>query len=187
VVEQLGALEHVRVLRIHTRVPFVDPERVSEELLTAIQAFPRVTYAALHVNHADEFTPEAMAAITRLRKRGVILLSQSVLLRGVNDTAAALSALFRRCVEEGIKPYYLHHPDLAPGTAHFRSSIAEGQRLMQELRGNTSGICLPHYVLDIPGGFGKVPIGPQYLHCVGERYCVSDPAGVEHQYPPSAD
>ena len=111
------------------------------------------------------------------------LLSQSVLLRGVNDDAAVLESLFRSLVAMRIKPYYLHHPDLARGTGHFRGDIADGQRLMRELRRRASGLCQPTYVLDIPGGHGKVPIGPGYLSPDGEGgQRVEDPAGVLHVY-----
>jgi lysine 2,3-aminomutase len=104
-----------------------------------------------------------------------------VLLRGVNDDAATLAALMRAFVECRVKPYYLHHPDLAPGTSHFRLSIAEGQALMRQLRGRVSGLAQPTYVLDIPGGHGKVPIGPGYLHADGGQ--VADPQGEPHDYP----
>ena len=111
---------------------------------------------------------------------GIPLLSQTVLLRGVNDDVETLGALMRAFVETRIKPYYLHHPDLAPGTAHLRVSLEDGQALMRALRGRWSGLCQPTYVLDIPGGHGKVPVGPGYLS-VGE---VEDPNGGRHAYPP---
>ena len=108
------------------------------------------------------------------------MVSQTVLLRGVNDDVETLGALMRAFVEARVKPYYLHHPDLAPGTSHFRVSIPEGQALMRALRGRWSGLCQPTYVLDIPGGHGKVPVGPGYL-ADGE---VEDPSGGWHRYPP---
>ena len=113
----------------------------------------------MHANHPRELTPEARAACRRLTERGVLLVSQTVLLKGVNDDVEVLDALMRAFVEARIKPYYLHHGDLAPGTAHWRTSIAAGQALMQALRGRLSGLALPTYVLDIPGGYGKVPMG----------------------------
>jgi lysine 2,3-aminomutase len=120
---------------------------------------------------------------------GIPMLSQSVLLRGVNDDEAALEMLLRTLVECRIKPYYLHHGDLAPGTSHLRTTIDDGQKLMRGLRGRLSGIAQPTYVLDIPGGAGKVPIGPAYLRtCGGESaYRVEDPTGRLHSYPPHAD
>ena len=119
------------------------------------------------------------------------MVSQSVLLRGVNDDAATLEALMRAFVECRIKPYYLHHGDLAPGTAHLRTTLEEGQKLMQALRGRVSGLCQPDYVLDIPGGHGKAPVGPQYLsrrrEGAEQRYRVTDYCGDVHLYPPASD
>jgi lysine 2,3-aminomutase len=153
--ERLAAIEHVKVLRWHTRVPVVDPERVSDEFVRALKTKQATVYVALHSNHAREFTPAAKAAIARIVDAGIPMLSQSVLLKGVNDSVEALGQLMRAFVENRIKPYYLHHADLAPGTAHFRTTIAEGQSLMRELRRQVSGIALPSYVLDIPGGHAK--------------------------------
>ena len=136
---------------------------------------------ALHANHPRELTDAARAACARLVDAGMPLLSQTVLLKGVNDDAETLAALMRAFVEARVKPYYLHHLDAAPGTGHFRVSIAEGQRLMRSLRGRLSGLAQPTYVLDIPGGHGKVPIGPDYLSADGDA--VTDPSGVTHDYP----
>jgi lysine 2,3-aminomutase len=108
-----------------------------------------------------------------------------VLLKGVNDDASALEALFRKLVQHKVRPYYLHHPDLAPGTSHFRVPIETGQALMRSLRGRLSGLCLPTYVLDIPGGFGKVPIGPAYVgaRCAEGSREILDNGGNRHRYP----
>src|SRR6185295_4379545 len=103
------------------------------------------------------------AALARLSDAGIALLSQTVLLKGVNDNAGVMEELMRAFAANRIKPYYLHHGDLAPGTAHFRTSIAEGQAIMRALRGRLSGIAQPTYVVDLPGGHGKVPVGPSYL------------------------
>jgi lysine 2,3-aminomutase len=178
--ERLAAIPHVKVLRFHTRVPAVAPERVTDDLVAALKRFERAVYVALHANHASELTPQARAACAKLVDAGIPMLGQTVLLKGVNDTPAALEALFRAMVETRIKPYYLHHADLAPGTSHLRTGIAEGQALMRDLRGRLSGVAQPTYVLDIPGGHGKVPVGPCYLHG-GE---VEDPGGERHTYPP---
>jgi lysine 2,3-aminomutase len=120
-----------------------------------------------------------------LSRAGIPLLSQTVLLRGVNDNLAVLEALFRGLVAMRVKPYYLHHADLARGTGHFRSGIATGQRLMRSLRGRVSGLCQPTYVLDIPGGYGKVPIAPCAVTPDGSSggWVVEDGAGVQHAYP----
>ena len=177
---RLAAVPHVKVARFHTRVPAVDPERVTAELVEALKVPGKTTWVALHANHADEFTPQARAACARIIEAGIPMISQTVLLAGVNDDPAALEALMRAFVEARIKPYYLHHMDLAPGTAHFRTTVEAGQALMRDLRGRVSGLCQPTYVLDIPGGHGKAPVGPCYWH--GDA--VEDPEGVLHSYPP---
>jgi lysine 2,3-aminomutase len=174
------AVPHVKIVRFHTRVPAVDPARITPALVAALKASSKTVYVALHANHARELTPAARAACARLVDTGIPMLGQTVLLKGVNDDPATLIALLRAMVEARIKPYYLHHADLAPGTGHFRTTIAEGQALMSALRGEVSGLCQPTYVLDIPGGHGKVPVGPGYLHG-GE---VEDPRGGRHAYPP---
>lgn len=162
VVARLDALPHVAVLRLHSRLPFQDPGRVDAALVEALRAERLTPWMAVHVNHPDEFTAEAGAALSRLRAAGLPLVAQSVLLRGVNDDADTLDALFRACLRHGIKPYYLHHPDLARGTSHFRLEVETGRALMRALRGRLSGLGLPTYVLDRPGGLGKVPLGPQW-------------------------
>ncbi|MBU1377348.1 MAG: lysine-2,3-aminomutase-like protein [Alphaproteobacteria bacterium] len=178
---RLAKIDHVKVVRFHTRIPAVDPERVTPGLVAALKAPGKTTWVGLHANHADELTPAAEAACARILDAGIPMVSQTVLLKGVNDDAATLEALMRRFVEMRIKPYYLHHADLAPGTAHFRTTLAEGQALMRDLRGKVSGLCQPTYVLDIPGGHGKSPVGPCYTGD-GE---VTDPTGTAHAYPPT--
>ncbi len=177
----LGAMPHVDVVRFHTRVPVVAPDRITPALIAALEG--RATpVMVIHTNHAQELTPAALSALERLARAGIPLLSQSVLLRGINDSADALEGLFRALIRARVRPYYLHHCDLARGAGHFRTTIAEGQALMAELRGRLSGICLPTYMLDIPGGHGKVPIGPGYV--AGERgnWTVTDPQGATHRY-----
>jgi lysine 2,3-aminomutase len=183
-VRELAAIDHVKVVRVHTRVPVATPERVTRETARALRAPGKASYVVLHVNHPRELTPAVRAACARLIDAGIPMLSQSVLLRGVNDDAATLGALMRALVESRIKPYYLHQGDLAPGTAHLRTSIGEGQDLMRALRGRISGLCQPTYVLDIPGGFGKVPVGPGYLASAGDgSFSVLDSEGRRHPYP----
>ena len=180
----LDQIAHVEVIRFHTRVPVVDPRRVKPALVQALAA-EKAVYVVVHANHPRELTPRAREALTRLSRAGIPLLSQTVLLRGVNDDAAVLEALFRGLVAMRVKPYYLHHSDLARGTAHFRTGIAAGQRLVRSLRGRISGLCQPTYVLDIPGGYGKVPIAPCAISAGGEAggWTVEDSAGVRHVYP----
>jgi lysine 2,3-aminomutase len=189
VMQELGRIGHVKVLRIHTRVPVAEPARITPELVRAIKVKGKPTYVALHINHARELTPAARAACARMADAGIPLLGQSVLLSGVNDTPDVLGELMRALVECRIKPYYLHHGDLAPGTAHLRSDIATGQDLMRALRGRLSGLCQPTYVLDIPGGHGKSPIGPDYLARAGSNgsahFVIEDFNGRRHRYPPA--
>jgi len=185
VVRAIAAIEHVKIIRVHTRVPVAAPERITREMVRALKAPGKASYVVLHANHARELTPAARAACARFVDAGVPMLSQTVLLRGVNDDAATFGALMRALVESRIKPYYLHQGDLARGTAHLRTGIATGQDLMRTLRGSHSGLCQPTYVLDVPGGFGKVPIGPNYLSPAGRHGpCeVLDVAGRRHRYP----
>ena len=189
VMAALAPIEHVKVVRFHTRVPVAAPARITRPLVRALKSSGKATYVVLHANHPRELTPAARAACARLIDAGIPMLSQSVLLRGVNDDAATLAELMRSLVECRIKPYYLHHGDLAPGTAHLRTSIAAGQDLMRALRGRTSGLCQPTYVLDIPGGHGKSPIGPTYLRpapaaCGVDGFEIEDFRGGRHFYPP---
>ena len=188
VMKRLAEIEHVKVLRIHTRVPVAAPARVTAELVRAIKVKGKPTYVALHINHPRELTPAARAACARMADAGIPLLAQSVLLAGVNDTAEVLGDLMRALVECRIKPYYLHHGDPAPGTSHLRTDIATGQALMRRLRGRLSGLCQASYVLDIPGGHGKSPIGPNYLDRAddGGNLLVEDFRGQRHRYPPLA-
>ena len=180
VAQRLGAIDHIKVARWHTRVPMVEPDRITADYAAALRIPGKASYVAIHANHPREFTPAARTALARLADAGHVLISQSVLLKGVNADVATLSALMRAFVETRIKPYYLHHGDLAPGTGHLRTTVEEGQALMRQLRGAVSGLCQPTYVLDIPDGHGKVPIGPGYL----DGGAVEDPAGRIHAYPP---
>ena len=181
----LDAVAHLGVIRFHSRVPIVDPGRVDAALVAALAA-EKAVYVVIHSNHPRELTPAARAACARLMQAGIPLLAQSVLLKGVNDDAATLEALFRALVAMRVRPYYLHHPDLAPGTSHFRKTLAEGQALMRRLRGRLSGLCQPIYVLDLPGGHGKMPVGPCYAEPLGEsgEWQVEDFEGRIHRYPP---
>jgi lysine 2,3-aminomutase len=156
--QELAAIEHVEVIRLHTRIPMVDSQRINADLLAVLSRVKPI-YVVLHINHVDEFHPEAIAACERLIQAGCVLLCQSVLLKGINDSVGQLAALYRACVKYRIKPYYLHQLDQAKGTSHFRVPIDEGRALMHELRANYSGLCLPTYVIDVPEGKGgKTPL-----------------------------
>jgi lysine 2,3-aminomutase len=200
----LAQIDHVKIIRLHTRVPVADPQRITDEMVAALRVAGATTWLALHANHVRELTASARAACARLIDAGIPMVSQSVLLAGVNDSFEALEALMRGFVECRIKPYYLHHGDLAPGTAHLRTTLRHGQQLMRRLRGRISGLCQPDYVLDIPGGAGKSPVGPSYVLPHGSpdeppqespgderesaketRYRVTDYCGEVHLYPPT--
>jgi len=178
----LDGIPHVKIVRWHSRVPSVAPERVTPQLVAALTSTSKTVYVALHANHPRELGAAAQAACRRLVDGGVAMVSQSVLLKGVNDDANTLEALMRRFVELRVKPYYLHHGDLAPGTSHLRTTIAEGQALMRALRGRLSGLAMPTYVVDIPGAHGKVPVGPQYLAADADGMMITDPSGEAHRY-----
>jgi lysine 2,3-aminomutase len=177
IMRRLAVIPHVETIRLHSRLPLTAPERLTEPMAEALDV-DRAVWLVVHANHAREFTPEGRAALRRIQARGIPVLGQSVLLRGVNDSAEALEGLFRAMLAARVKPYYLHQLDPAPGTARFHVPIAEGQALLRQLRGRVTGLAWPTYVLDIPGGHGKVPIGPDYLSSQAE---VRDPAGITHR------
>lgn len=188
IAQRLAAIGHIKVARWHTRVPIVDPDRITVDYAQALRVPGKASYIAIHANHPREFTAAACAALARLVDAGHVLISQSVLLRGVNADVETLTALMRAFVENRVKPYYLHHPDFAPGTAAFRLSLEEGQALVKSLRGHLSGLCQPTYILDIPGGAGKIPVGPAFLsgcETPGTEVFAEDRHGELHRYPPA--
>ena len=183
VAERLAAMPHVAVLRIHTRAPTAAPALVTPEWLEALKASGKALFVALHVNHARELNEAARAAIARLRDAGATLLSQTVLLAGVNDDAETLEALMRALMSLQIKPYYLHHPDLAPGAGHFRLPLARGREIYAALARRVGGPALPTYVLDLPGGFGKARVAEAEAAPDGSGgWEIVDRAGHRHLY-----
>jgi lysine 2,3-aminomutase len=180
IVQALSAIPHIEILRVHTRVPTTDPARVTGALAAALRT-EKAMWLVLHANHAREFSAAAREAIRRIQAEVIPVLGQSVLLRGVNDSPEALEALFRAMLATRVKPYYLHQLDAAPGTARFHVPIDEGRRLLAALRGRVTGLAWPTYVLDIPGGHGKVPIGPDYLE---PDDGVRDVSGIRRAVPP---
>jgi len=155
---RLDAIGHVWSLRLHTRMPVVNPFRVTDALAQALAALATPVLVVAHFNHPREVSEAARAAARRLTSRGVAVLNQAVLLAGVNDEAAVHRALLWALVRAGIRPYALHHADLVPGTSHLRTTIQQGQALMRALRGTVPGHAIPHYLLDLPDGHGKVPL-----------------------------
>jgi lysine 2,3-aminomutase len=179
----LRAISHVEILRIHTRAPCTLPQRITPCLVEMLRGFSPL-YVNVHFNHPREITAAAAAACARLADAGIPLGNQSVLLKGVNDSPEVLKILFRRLLEIRVRPYYLHHPDPVRGTGHFRPSIQAGLRVIAGLQGHTSGLCLPHYVIDVPGGGGKVPLLPEYIQGGDERLLrVKSYTGKVFEYP----
>ena len=162
ILEALQAMDHVEVTRIHTRIPAVLPQRITPALSSRLRKYLPL-YINTHFNHPAELTPQAVGALARLADAGIPLGSQTVLLRGVNDNPAVMTALFRGLLKARVKPYYLHHPDPVAGTAHFRLPVAQGLAILKTLHGHISGMAIPHYMIDLPGGGGKVPLTPQNI------------------------
>lgn len=180
---RLEAIPHIDIVRFHSRVPVVAPQRIDAAMIEALRPERLAVWVVLHINHAQELTEAARAALAQLAGAGIPLLSQTVLLKGVNADPEVLAGLFRALIRNRVKPYYLHHCDLARGTSHFRTTIAEGQAIMAALRGRLSGTCLPTYVLDLPGGHGKVPLGPDYVEEIAPgHYAIRDWRGERHEY-----
>jgi lysine 2,3-aminomutase len=183
VMEHLSAIPHLDIIRWHTRVPVVAPERLTEDFIAAVSQSDKTVVVAIHCNHADELSAAAEPRLKALRRAGVVLLSQTVLLKGINDNLRALEALMRAFLKLGILPYYLHHGDLAKGTSHFRTTLLEGLELVEALRGRLSGLAQPTYVLDLPGGAGKVPVTRELIAEGGTRNWL----GEWNAYPPEGD
>lgn len=181
IVSQLNSISHVKVIRLHTRLPVANPARVTSELIRSLKGRCPV-YILIHCNHPRELSPAAREACALLADAGFPLLSQSVLLKGINDTTEILTELMRAFVENRIKPHYLHHGDLAYGTSHFRLPLEKAQTLLKALRGNISGLCQPTYMLDIPGGHGKAPAGPVFVESISDKWVVEDYQGERHTY-----
>lgn len=185
---RVSNIVHVRRLRWHTRVPVVAPERVTAGLVTALKESACPVRIAIHANHASEFNPAARRACDVLREAGFTLLSQSVLLAGINDTPNALADLFAVFKTAGLEPYYLHQLDKAPGTHHFRVSLSQGIALMRTARVRLANEPIPRFMLDLPGGYGKVPIEDRARvrllghDPTGAAYRIRDPFGRVHVY-----
>ncbi|MEN2494155.1 MAG: L-lysine 2,3-aminomutase [Hyphomicrobiaceae bacterium hypho_1] len=163
---QLTNIPHIKNIRWHTRIPIVKPECVSQELVKALKFTDCKVRVAIHANHANEFSNQTRTACQKLRKVGIELLSQSVLLRGINDDVQTLIDLFHAYESIDAAPYYLHHCDLARGTAHFRTTLAKGIQLMSILKQCLPSKQIPSYILDVPGGIGKVHISSKNVICL---------------------
>ncbi len=180
--QALDAIAHVKVVRWHTRVPVVAPQMVTEAFVAALTTTQKTVVVGLHANHPRELTLDARASIARLANAGIVLVSQTVLLRGINDDVVILETLMRGFVEARVLPYYLHHGDLAPGTAHFRIPVARGIELVRELHRRLSGLARADYVLDLPGGSGKISLLSADVRLTDAGCEVRDAAGRMHLY-----
>ncbi|HEX6715855.1 MAG TPA: KamA family radical SAM protein [Pyrinomonadaceae bacterium] len=158
----LRSIEHIEILRIHTRVPIFLPQRIDGALTTMLKKY-HPFFMSIHVNHPKEITPEAAEACTRLADAGIPLGGQTVLLKGINDDVVTMKKLMHELMKVRIRPYYLNHCDLVAGTSHMRTSVADGIAIIEGLRGHTSGFAVPTFVIDTPAGGGKIPVGPQYV------------------------
>ncbi|GAB5389621.1 MAG: lysine-2,3-aminomutase-like protein [Alphaproteobacteria bacterium] len=181
--DRLADIPHLQTIRIHTRVPVTVPERVTDDLVKTLSGSRLPIWVALHINHEDELFTETSAVINKLALAGIPLLSQTVLLRGVNDCADSLISLFEHLGRLRVRPYYLHHPDRAPGTSRFRLTVQQGLDLYNGLKGQISGWLLPRYVLDLPGGVAKIALDS---HAVRQnnpgQWHITDPSGGTHIY-----
>ncbi len=160
--QEITAIPHVEIVRIGTRTPVVLPSRITQELVTMLKQFQPL-WVNVHFNHPKELTAESAAAVAKLADAGFPLGNQSVLLAGVNDSVAIMKRLVHQLVKHRIRPYYMYQCDLSEGLAHFRTPVGKGIEIMENLIGHTSGLCVPTYVIDAPGGGGKIPILPNYI------------------------
>ncbi len=160
--KKISAISHVEMVRIGTKVPVVLPQRITPKLISILKKF-RPLYISIHFTHPSEITPETTYACEKLADAGIPLGSQTVLLKGINDRPEVMKSLMQKLLKIRVKPYYIYQCDLIPGSAHFRTSVQQGLEIIASLRGFTSGYAVPHYVIDAPGGGGKIPLLPDYL------------------------
>lgn len=183
---RLRAIPHIEIVRVGSRVPIFLPQRITPELCAMLRKHAPL-YLSIHINHPRELTQESRAAMDMLADHGIVMGSQSVLLRGVNDTADVQMALVRKLLRCRVRPYYLYQCDLIHGSSHFRTSIEEGLSIMDRLRGFTSGYAVPQYVVDGPGGGGKIPLNPEYIVSETEKTVqLRNYEGKSFQYPKPA-
>ncbi|HEX9080515.1 MAG TPA: KamA family radical SAM protein, partial [Desulfuromonadaceae bacterium] len=182
---RLSKIPHVEIVRIGSRMPVTLPERVTARLCRMLKKHHPL-YVNTHFNHPREITPQSAAACARLADAGIPLGNQTVLLAGVNDDPAVIRRLMQLLLAIRVKPYYIHQMDLVQGTGHFRTKVEKGLAVMEGLRGHTSGMATPYYVIDLPGGKGKVPVLPDYVERRGEKLLLRNYLGeiVEYEETP---
>ena len=183
ILKDLRSIKHVEILRLHTRVPCTLPQRITKNLADILRQYHPL-FINTHFNHPDEITNEAALACAVLADAGIPLGSQTVLLKGVNDNTSVMRTLMKKLLTIRVRPYYIHHPDVVRGTSHFRVTIQEGLNIMKSLHGHASGLCVPQYMIDLPGGGGKVPLLPEYVKSVSDgKIMVENYRGEEFVYP----
>ncbi len=179
----LREIPHLEILRIHTRMPSHLPERITPELCAIVKRYHPV-FINVHFNHPDELTPEAETALGMLADAGAPLGCQTVLLKGVNDDPKVMKALMQKLLKVRVRPYYIYQADVVAGAEHFRTALEKGLEIIKALRGWTSGLAVPHFVIDAPGGGGKIPILPEYVESISEDEVVlRNYAGEVYRYP----
>lgn len=187
ILSELREIPHVEIIRIGTRMPCFLPERITDDLVAMLRRHHPL-YINVHFNHPDEITPDSAAALGRLADAGIPLGSQTVLLKGVNDDPAVMKRLMQGLLRVRVKPYYLYQADVVQGTAHLRTRVEKGLEIMDALRGWTSGLAVPQFVIDAPGGGGKIPLLPEYLLSLDVREAVlRNYSGSVFRYPQIAE
>ncbi len=180
---QLRAIPHVEIIRIHTRIPCTLPQRITPELCDMLKAFHPL-YINTHFNHPDEITPQSSMACAMLANAGIPMGCQTVLLKGVNDDPEIMKRLMQKLMSIRVKPYYIHQSDLVRGTGHFHTHPEKGLEIIEKLRGHTSGLCVPHFMIDLPGGGGKIPLLPEYVQKKEpHRWLIRNYEGKSFEYP----
>jgi lysine 2,3-aminomutase len=184
---RLRAIPHVEFVRIGTRIPIFLPQRLTVELCAMLRKYHPL-FLSVHSNHPRELTTEVRAALERLADAGIPLGNQSVLLRHVNDDPVIAKAHLQKLLLCRVRPYYLYQCDLIAGSAHLRASVREGLEIMEQLRGHTTGYAVPTFVIDAPGGGGKVPVSPDYLiNRSSDRVLIRNYEGKLFEYPEAGD
>lgn len=183
ILSRIRSIEHVEIIRIGTRIPVVLPQRITDNLITTLRKYHPL-FISLHFSHPDEVTPECIKACNKLADGGFPLGSQTVLLKGINDSVPVMKELMHRLLKMRVRPYYLYQCDLIPGSGHFRTTVKKGLEIIKGLRGFTSGYAVPTYVIDAPGGGGKIPILPNYIvEHTSERIVLRNYKGELCEYP----
>ncbi len=183
IVKAIRAIPHVEIIRIGTRVPCVLPQRITEKLVAMLRKYHPL-YVNVHFNHPDEITPEATKALAMLADAGIPLGNQTVLLKGVNDDPQTMKRLMQKLLAVRVRPYYIYQADYVSGTEHLRTTVEKGLEIMDALRGWTSGMAVPYYCIDAPGGGGKIPLIPNYVQSINdEQVVMRNYAGEVFVYP----